>query len=102
MLAIGAIGGLVVPLVLGAFLALFGIRGDLSNEQCGAKPWIVYVPGLVFTGLACLAGLISVVSLLRALTLYAYGVGDAYTTGHQGRVLARSLPPAVANARVTA
>lgn len=85
MLAIGAIGGLVVPLVLGAFLALFGIRGDLSNEQCGAKPWIVYVPGLVFTGLA---GLISVVSLLRALTLFAYGVGDAYTTGHKGRVLA--------------
>jgi hypothetical protein len=65
-----AVAGLFAGLV-GGFLA-YGVCGDLSSDQCGPQPWTAYLPAEIFLGLAAIAALVAVVSLVRALVLFAF------------------------------
>jgi len=59
---------------------LFGVCGDQNAKECGPQPASAYAPGFVLLALTLLVFLICIVSLARALALFALAAAKYYRT----------------------
>lgn len=79
--AIGYAVAIPVPgLLIAGFFAAYMTCGD--NDPCPPQPWHVYIPEILFLGLAVVAALVAAVGFIRAFVLFGYAVRNGLSRHH--------------------